>query len=81
MEASWMTAAVCVAAYAARCLMVWFRARRDSESAVSQHRAGKQMVETLPIGSRVRMRSAAGDEITIEVGQKPSLRERAPRGG
>lgn len=80
MEASWMTAVLCVAAYAARCLMVWLRARRDSTSAVSQHRAGMRMGETLPAGSRVRMRSAAGDEVTIEVGQKPSLRERVPRG-
>ncbi|GHI90460.1 hypothetical protein Sxan_78240 [Streptomyces xanthophaeus] len=81
MEASVIAAGVCVVAYVSRCLMVWFRARRESESAVSQHRAGMQMVKALPTGSRVRMRSAAGDEVTIEVGQKASLRERVPRGG
>lgn len=79
MEASWIAAGLCVVPYVARCLMVWFRSRRDSEAAASQHRAGARMVEALPMGSR--MRSAAGDEVTIEVGQQPFRQERAPHGG
>lgn len=79
MEASWITAGLCVAAYAARCLTVWFRSRRDSESAASQHRAGMHMAEALPQGSRVRMRSAAGDEVTIEVGLQPITHGQAAR--
>jgi len=81
MEASWIAAGLCVVPYVTRCLLVWFRAHRDSEAAVSQHRAGARLVEVLPMGSRVRMRSAAGDEVMIEVGQQSFQQERVRRGG
>ncbi|MCX5328545.1 hypothetical protein [Streptomyces sp. NBC_00140] len=81
MEASLVTAGMCVVAYAARCLMVWVRTRRDADAAVSQHRAGAHMVQALPTGSRVRMRSAAGDEVVIEVGKRITRRVQGPHGG
>jgi len=81
MEASLTTAGLCAVAYAARCLMVWFRTRRDAGTAISQHRAGARMVKALPTGSRVRMRSAAGDEVVIEVGKQGSQRVQGPHGG
>lgn len=81
MDASLVTAGMCVVAYAARCLMVWMRTRRDVDAAVSQHHAGARMVQALPTGSRIRMRSAAGDEVVIEVGKQLTRRVQGPHGG
>jgi hypothetical protein len=81
MEASLLSAGVCVVAYAARCLMLWIRARRDAATAASQHRAGAQIVESLPTGSRLQLRSAAGDEVTIEVGRRSVRRVQELDGG
>ncbi|MFF2307980.1 hypothetical protein ACFVVP_36425 [Streptomyces sp. NPDC058128] len=48
---------------------------------MSQHRAGTTMAVELPDGSRVRMRSASGDEVLIEVGGQRSRGRRVPHGG
>lgn len=81
MEVSLLTAGLCAVSYLARCFTVWCRARREQEATLSQHRAGTAMSVELPSGSRVQMRSASGDEVTIEVGPRPSRGQRAPHGG
>lgn len=81
MDTSLMGAGLCLTAYAARCLIVWIRTRRDIHTVRVQHSAGARMVESLPGGSRVALRSAAGDEVTIEVGAQPSSRTAESHGG
>lgn len=81
MELSLLAAGLCAVSYLARCFTVWCRARREREAVLSQHRAGTTMAGELPGGSRVRMRSASGDEVTIVVGQRPARELRAPHGG
>lgn len=81
MEVSLLAAGLCAVSYLARCFTVWCRARREQEAAMSQHRAGTTMAVELPHGSRVRMRSASGDEVMIEVGRQRPRGRRVTHGG
>lgn len=81
MEVSLLAAGLCVVSYAARCFTAWCRTRREQKTALSQHRAGTTMAAELPGGSRVRMRSVSGDEVTIEVGHQARREGCTPHGG